>query len=335
MVCRTALRDWPPGRDRWRAVIECPPCLGFFRRPRGGRDHFPVDAGSRRPDGIDSTDPAERSESLHLRRHGGSGRRRHRQRRQPDGAGLRALPRDHGGGDERRDRRARSRAGATEFVVRDSHGNKTNLLAGRRRPRARLLRGASTGPKNMMEGIDATFRRGDLHRLSRQGRHAERRFSRTRRTATSSTSRSTACRCRRPDTTRWSPASTTCRWCSSPATARSSSRRADCSGRSRPSREGRDRRRRDRGPLARRSAAADSRGRRTCSARSGAVQAVQADAAVHDGAQSEDGQAARRGRRAGARRRDGLQTRGPARSAERIQRHEVTPRSSFRAILPA
>src|SRR5262245_43612075 len=48
-------------------------------------------------------------------------------------------------------------AGATEFVVRDSHGNKTNLLPGDVSPKAQLIRGASTGPKNMMEGIDATF----------------------------------------------------------------------------------------------------------------------------------------------------------------------------------
>jgi D-amino peptidase len=50
-----------------------------------------------------------------------------------------------------------ARAGATEFVVRDSHGNKNNLLPGDVSPRATLIRGASTAPKNMMEGIDATF----------------------------------------------------------------------------------------------------------------------------------------------------------------------------------
>lgn len=49
------------------------------------------------------------------------------------------------------------RAGATEVVVRDSHGSKQNILPGDLDPRARLLRGASTGPKNMMEGIDSTF----------------------------------------------------------------------------------------------------------------------------------------------------------------------------------
>jgi D-amino peptidase len=49
-----------------------------------------------------------------------------------------------------------ARAGATEFVVRDSHGNKTNLLPGDL-TRGRLIRGASADPKNMMEGIDATF----------------------------------------------------------------------------------------------------------------------------------------------------------------------------------
>ena len=49
------------------------------------------------------------------------------------------------------------RAGATEVVVRDSHGAKLNLLPGDVDPRARLLRGQSAGPKNMMEGIDKTF----------------------------------------------------------------------------------------------------------------------------------------------------------------------------------
>jgi D-amino peptidase len=49
------------------------------------------------------------------------------------------------------------RAGATEVVVRDSHGAKENILPGDLDPRARLLRGQSTGAKNMMEGIDASF----------------------------------------------------------------------------------------------------------------------------------------------------------------------------------
>jgi D-amino peptidase len=49
------------------------------------------------------------------------------------------------------------RGGATQFVIRDSHGSKQNLLPADVDPRARLLRGASTGPKNMMEGIDSTF----------------------------------------------------------------------------------------------------------------------------------------------------------------------------------
>ncbi|HET9372737.1 MAG TPA: M55 family metallopeptidase [Vicinamibacterales bacterium] len=48
-------------------------------------------------------------------------------------------------------------AGATEVVVRDSHGAKQNLLPGDVDRRARLLRGATTAPKNMMEGIDASF----------------------------------------------------------------------------------------------------------------------------------------------------------------------------------
>jgi D-amino peptidase len=49
------------------------------------------------------------------------------------------------------------RAGATSVLVRDSHGAKLNLLPNDLDPRARLLRGQSTGPKNMMEGIDSTF----------------------------------------------------------------------------------------------------------------------------------------------------------------------------------
>lgn len=49
------------------------------------------------------------------------------------------------------------RAGATDVLVRDSHGAKQNILPGDLDPRARLLRGASTGPKNMMEGIDSSF----------------------------------------------------------------------------------------------------------------------------------------------------------------------------------
>ncbi len=48
-------------------------------------------------------------------------------------------------------------AGATEVLVRDSHGDKRNLLPSDVDVRARLLRGASTGPKNMMEGIDSTY----------------------------------------------------------------------------------------------------------------------------------------------------------------------------------
>jgi D-amino peptidase len=49
------------------------------------------------------------------------------------------------------------RGGATSVLVRDGHGSKQNLLPSELDPRARLLRGASTGGKNMMEGIDSTF----------------------------------------------------------------------------------------------------------------------------------------------------------------------------------
>ncbi|MEZ4586289.1 MAG: M55 family metallopeptidase [Gemmatimonadales bacterium] len=49
------------------------------------------------------------------------------------------------------------RAGATEVLVRDSHGSKNNLLPLSLDPRAKLLRGVSVGPRNMMEGIDSSF----------------------------------------------------------------------------------------------------------------------------------------------------------------------------------
>jgi D-amino peptidase len=49
------------------------------------------------------------------------------------------------------------RAGATHVLVRDSHGSKQNLLPADVDPRAQLLRGASAGPRNMMEGIDSTY----------------------------------------------------------------------------------------------------------------------------------------------------------------------------------
>jgi D-amino peptidase len=48
-------------------------------------------------------------------------------------------------------------AGAREVLVRDGHGNKNNLRPADVDPRAKLLRGLSTGPRNMMEGIDSTF----------------------------------------------------------------------------------------------------------------------------------------------------------------------------------
>jgi D-amino peptidase len=48
-------------------------------------------------------------------------------------------------------------AGASYVLVRDSHGAKLNLLPADLDERAHLLRGQSTGPKNMMEGIDSTF----------------------------------------------------------------------------------------------------------------------------------------------------------------------------------
>ena len=62
-------------------------------------------------------------------------------------------------------------AGATEIVVRDGHGAKTNIIPDLLHQKARLLRGVTARPENMMLGLDESFRRGDLHRLPRQGRY--------------------------------------------------------------------------------------------------------------------------------------------------------------------
>ena len=48
-------------------------------------------------------------------------------------------------------------AGATEIIVRDGHGAKTNILPGLLHPKAKLLRGVTDRPENMMLGIDDTF----------------------------------------------------------------------------------------------------------------------------------------------------------------------------------
>ncbi len=48
-------------------------------------------------------------------------------------------------------------AGATEIIVRDSHGAKRNILPGMLHPKAKLLRGHTPGPENMMITIDNTF----------------------------------------------------------------------------------------------------------------------------------------------------------------------------------
>ena len=48
-------------------------------------------------------------------------------------------------------------AGATEVVVRDGHGSKTNSLPDLLCEEARLLRGVTKRPENMMLGIDETF----------------------------------------------------------------------------------------------------------------------------------------------------------------------------------
>ena len=48
-------------------------------------------------------------------------------------------------------------AGASEIVVRDGHGSKTNILPDLLHPKAKLLRGSTSRPENMMLGIDDTF----------------------------------------------------------------------------------------------------------------------------------------------------------------------------------
>ncbi len=48
-------------------------------------------------------------------------------------------------------------AGAAEIVVRDGHGAKTNILPELLHKKAKLLRGSTQRPENMMLGIDGTF----------------------------------------------------------------------------------------------------------------------------------------------------------------------------------
>lgn len=49
------------------------------------------------------------------------------------------------------------RAGAAEIVVRDGHGSKTNILPDLLHKKAKLLRGVTERPENMMLGINETF----------------------------------------------------------------------------------------------------------------------------------------------------------------------------------
>ena len=48
-------------------------------------------------------------------------------------------------------------AGATEIVVRDGHGSKTNIFPDLLHKKARLFRGITENPENMMLGIDESF----------------------------------------------------------------------------------------------------------------------------------------------------------------------------------
>lgn len=48
-------------------------------------------------------------------------------------------------------------AGATEIIVRDGHGSKTNIIPGLLHEKAKLLRGVTSRPENMMLDIDETY----------------------------------------------------------------------------------------------------------------------------------------------------------------------------------
>ncbi len=48
-------------------------------------------------------------------------------------------------------------AGATEITVRDGHGSKTNIIPGLLHEKAKLLRGATSRPENMMLALDETY----------------------------------------------------------------------------------------------------------------------------------------------------------------------------------
>lgn len=48
-------------------------------------------------------------------------------------------------------------AGATEIVVRDGHGRKTNIIPTLLHKKAKLMRGVTDHPQNMMLGIDGSF----------------------------------------------------------------------------------------------------------------------------------------------------------------------------------
>ena len=48
-------------------------------------------------------------------------------------------------------------AGATEIVVRDGHGAKTNIIPDLLHEEAKLLRGVTARPENMMLGLDESF----------------------------------------------------------------------------------------------------------------------------------------------------------------------------------
>ena len=173
---------------------------------------------------------------------------------------------------------ARSRGRDRSSWCATRTATRQNLLPGDVDPRARLLiRGAEHGTEEHDGGDRRDVRRGRLHRLSREGRHAERdsraHLQRQRR----STSRSTASRCPRAATTRSWPACTGCRSCSSAgdrARCRSAARaaRADRSCR----REGGDRRRRVSRPVTEGGAGPDPRRRGAGRARPRGAEAVHA-----------------------------------------------------------
>ena len=107
--------------------------------------------------------------------------------------------------------------GATEIVVADSHGNGENLLIEKLPKNITLVR-SWPRPLGMMQGIDETFRGGDLYRISRK-------HDQPRGCACPHLVERQSCRCQvkrrfgspRAESMQWSQGTSTCRSLWSPA----------------------------------------------------------------------------------------------------------------------